>query len=149
MLGFDGGIKGVALASVIANWIGFAFVILMIRRSFASYLDRITSYRKALSLSGWSAYGALSRDIIIRTILLYFVELTLLYAGGREGDIPLASLQIIIVLFGLISYSLDGFAHAGEALVGAAIGGKKPSDLRLIIIRSTCLAGAFSLFVSA
>ena len=148
VLGFDGGIKGVALASVLANWIGFLFVLIMIRRQFSPLLSAITNIRTALVKTGWDAYFALSRDIIIRTILLYLVQVSLLYAGGREGDIPLAALQLIVVIFGLVAYSLDGFAHAGEALVGAAIGAKNKGHLRLIIWRSVCLAGLFSILMS-
>ena len=148
VLGFDGGIKGVALASVVANWVGFLFVLIMIRHQFASYLVAITSVRSALKLTGWSAYGALSRDIIIRTVLLYLVQVSLLYAGGREGDIPLAALQLIIVIFGLLSYSLDGFAHAGEALIGAAIGSQNKAKIRQIIWRSVILAGGCSMMMS-
>ena len=148
VIGFDGGISGVALASVIANWIGFFFMIFMIRQQFVSYLKGILSLRAALSGQGWSAYGALSRDIIIRTILLYFVEVTLLYAAGLQGDIPLAAIQLVVVIFGLIAYSLDGFAHASEALVGSAIGANEPQSLRQIIWRATCLAGLFSLMLS-
>ena len=148
VLGFDGGIKGVALASVIANWIGFLFVCAMIHRRFAFYISGILKLRYALSRTGWSAYGALSRDIMIRTILLYLVQVSLLYAGGREGDIPLAALQLIIVIFGLVAYSLDGFAHASEALVGAAIGAKQKSSLRTIIWRSTTLAALASFVMS-
>ena len=148
VLGFDGGIKGVALASVVANWVGFLFVLAMIRRRFAPYLIAITTLKSALSKAGWSAYGALSRDIIIRTILLYLVQISLLYAGGRAGDIPLAALQIIVVIFGLIAYSLDGFAHAAEALVGAAIGSQNKAGLKLIIWRSCLLAGIASITMS-
>ena len=148
VLGFDAGIKGVALASVIANWVGFIFVVAMIHRQFASYLSGIFGIANALAKTGWSAYGALSRDIMIRTILLYLVQVSLLYAGGREGDIPLAALQLIIVIFGLVAYSLDGFAHAGEALVGAAIGAKQKSSLRIIIWRSTALAALASFLMS-
>ena len=148
VLGFDGGIKGVALASVLANWVGFLFVLVMIRRQFAPLLRAITHLKTAFDNTGWEAYFALSRDIMIRTILLYLVQVSLLYAGGREGDIPLAALQLIIVIFGLVAYSLDGFAHAGEALVGAAIGAQNKSQLRMIIWRSVCLAGLFSLMMS-
>ena len=148
VIGFDGGIGGVALASVIANWVGFFFVLFMIRQQFLSYLKGIFSLRAALSTEGWSAYGALSRDIIIRTILLYFVEITLLYAAGLQGDVPLAAIQLIVVIFGLIAYSLDGFAHASEALVGSAIGANEPQTLRQIMWRATCLAGLFSLMLS-
>ena len=148
VLGFDGGIKGVALASVIANWIGFLFVAIMLSRQFRHYLSGFVSISHALTSEGWSAYGNLSRDIIIRTLLLYFVELTLLYAASEQGDVPLASIQIIVVIFGIISYSLDGFAHASEALVGEAIGAERQDALKQIIWRSTALAGLASLFMS-
>ena len=163
VLGFGAGIEGVALASVIANWVGFLFVVFMLRHQFADQLARFAPWRSALLGGGWSAYGALSRDIIIRTVLLYLVELALLYEGGKQGDIELAALQIILVIFGLIAYSLDGFAHASEALIGNAIGKshqRNPADpqdnradshhseLRIIIWRSTIMAGLFSACLS-
>ena len=37
-------------------------------------------------------------------------------------DATLAASQLCFVLFALIAYGLDGFAHAAESLVGAAIG---------------------------
>ena len=159
VLGFGAGIEGVALASVIANWVGFFFVVVMLRHHFAARIARFASWPSALLGGGWSAYGALSRDIIIRTLLLYLVELALLYQAGKQGDIPLAALQIILVIFGLIAYSLDGFAHASEALIGNAIGKSHqaknkahhidyPSLLRLIIWRSTMMAGLFSVSLS-
>lgn len=140
VLGFDGGIKGVALASVIANWSGFFFVMFIMSRQFRTELRGFFGLKVALFSSGWSAYFSLSRDILIRTLLLYLVEAILLSTAGKQGDLELAALQLIIVIFGLIAYSLDGFAHASEALVGAAIGAKQKEKLRQIIWRATSLA---------
>ena len=148
VLGFDGGIKGVALASVIANWSGLLFVVFIMHRQFKDELRGFFSFKDAILSSGWSAYFSLSRDILIRTLLLYLVEAILLSIGGKQGDLELAALQIIIVIFGLIAYSLDGFAHASEALVGAAIGAKQKDKLRQIIWRATTLAGMVSLIIS-
>lgn len=144
VLGFDGGIKGVALASVIANWSGFLFVLVIIARQFKAELFGFFNLQQALFSTGWSAYFSLSRDILIRTLLLYLVEAILLSIGGKQGDLELAALQLIIVIFGLIAYSLDGFAHASEALVGAAIGAKQKEKLRQIIWRATSLAALVS-----
>ena len=148
VLGFDGGIKGVALASVIANWSGLIFVMVIMSRQFKDELRGFFSLKDALFSAGWSAYFSLSRDILIRTLLLYLVEAILLSIGGKQGDLELAALQLIIVIFGLIAYSLDGFAHASEALVGAAIGARQKDKLRQIIWRATTLAGFVSLLIS-
>ena len=148
VLGFDGGIKGVALASVVANWSGFLFVMVILSRQFKTELAGFFQLKTALFSSGWSAYFSLSRDILIRTLLLYLVEAILLSIGGKQGDLELAALQLIIVIFGLIAYSLDGFAHASEALVGAAIGAKAKDNLRQIIWRSTALAGLVSCLIA-
>ena len=148
VLGFDGGIKGVALASVVANWSGFIFVMVILSRQFKTELAGFFQLKTALFSSGWSAYFSLSRDILIRTLLLYFVEAILLSIGGKQGDLELAALQLIIVIFGLIAYSLDGFAHASEALVGAAIGAKAKDKLRQIIWRSTALAAFVSCLIA-
>lgn len=148
VMGFEWGITGVAMASVFANWLGFLFVILMIKRPFKAELRHILSLANAMRSEGWSHYISLSRDIMIRTILLYGVEANLLYVSGDKGDIPLASLQIILVIFGLIAFSLDGFAHASEALVGEAIGARQRSYLRVIIWRTTIMAGGMSVFIS-
>ena len=148
VLGFDGGIKGVALASVIANWSGFMFVVVVMSRQFKAELRGFFQLKSALISPGWSAYFSLSRDILIRTLLLYLVEAILLSIGGKQGDLELAALQLIIVIFGLIAYSLDGFAHASEALVGAAIGAKQKDQLRQIIWRATSLAGLVSLIIA-
>ena len=46
----------------------------------------------------------------------------LLDAAARLDDVALALVQIMLSLFGIIAFSIDGFAHAAEALVGEAIG---------------------------
>ena len=148
VLGFDGGIKGVALASVVANWLGFLFVVMMIKRQFSTRLAGFFALGSALRGSGWSAYFSLSRDIVIRTFLLYLVEATLLYFGGDKGDVQLASLQIILVIFHLVAFALDGFAHASEALVGGAIGSGSKDTLTQTIWRSTAMAGFVSVLIA-
>ena len=60
------------------------------------------------------------------------------------GDIELAAAQLVIVMFGIIAFGLDGYAHAAEALVGDAIGRKDPAMLNLVIKRTNALAFASS-----
>ena len=44
------------------------------------------------------------------------------YIGARQGDAILAANALLLNFQTFTSYGLDGFAHAAEALVGAAIG---------------------------
>ena len=76
----------------------------------------------------------------MRTGLLVLVEFLLISEAAKIDTLTLAAMQIIIVIFGLISYGLDGFAHAAEALVGEAIGKRKADHLMLVARRSTWLA---------
>lgn len=149
VLGFDAGIQGVALASVIANWVGLLCILPFVHRHFARYLAGLLRLKDALAQGGWQAYASLSRDILIRTLLLYLVEAILLSSGGKTGDVALASLQVTMVIFFMIAYALDGFAHASEALVGTAVGRDDKALLSQTIWRATSLAFLVSLIITA
>ena len=51
-------------------------------------------------------------------------------------------------LFGFIAFSLDGFAHATEALTGQMVGNRNPSGLRIMIRKSCILAGFTAVLIS-
>ena len=90
----------------------------------------------------------LGRDIFIRTILLLGCEALLLDAAARLDDVALALVQIMLSLFGIIAFSIDGFAHAAEALVGEAIGRHDPAMLNKVVARTNLLAGVMAVLLS-
>ena len=51
--------------------------------------------------------------------------------SGKLGDLSLAACQIMLSIFAVLAFAIDGFAHAAEALVGEAIGQKNKSMLTL------------------
>lgn len=51
-------------------------------------------------------------------------------AGAAQGEIVLAVNTLLMQLFTLFSYIMDGFAYAGEALTGRYIGAKNQTGLR-------------------
>jgi MATE family multidrug resistance protein len=69
--------------------------------------------------------------------------------AASSGDTSLAAIQIVLVIFGFIAFGLDGFAHATEALAGAAIGSGSRPKLQLIIKRTTLLAALAAAIMSA
>ena len=134
-------IDGVALASVVAQYLGlFVSTILVIRslgtlRTFPRY-----DLRAVFAITPLARYASLGVNLTIRTICIVMGEVLVLNAAGGMSDEALAASQLGFVIFGLMAYSLDGFAHAVEALVGEAIGKKDVLTLRRAIAESTILA---------
>ena len=55
-------------------------------------------------------------------------------AGAQQGNIILAVNTLLMQLFMLFSYFMDGFAFAGEAIAGKYIGASQPIELRKSIV---------------
>ena len=64
-----------------------------------------------------------SLPLFMRTLCMIIVHFIFVSAGSKQGSVTLAANTVIIQLFVVFSYFMDGFANAGEALVGRAIGG--------------------------
>lgn len=63
-----------------------------------------------------------NRDIFLRTCCLVAVMLSFTSIGARQGELILAANTLLMQLYLLYSYVMDGFAFAGEALAGKFIG---------------------------
>ena len=96
-------------------------------------------------LSALCQFFTLGRDIFIRTILLLSCEALFLNEAAKFCDLSLATCQIMLSIFGVVAFAIDGFAHAAEALVGEAIGKKDTSMLTIVIRRTNYLAGMVAL----
>ncbi|MEC7588338.1 MAG: MATE family efflux transporter, partial [Pseudomonadota bacterium] len=87
-------------------------------------------------------------DIMVRTLMILLSEAVLLNNAATIGDLSLATAQLVLVMFSLISFGLDGYAHAAEALVGEAIGRRNLPMLNLVVRRTNILAGISAVFIS-
>jgi MATE family multidrug resistance protein len=119
----DWKVEGVAAASVIAEYVGVAiglgFAWTELRRQGGHWIpSRLTS------LSEYKAFLAVNGNLFVRTIALMFTFAFITAQGARQGGLILAANAILINLQHLLSFALDGLAHAAEALVGKAIGAK-------------------------
>ena len=110
-------IEGVALGTVIAQYTGLFTGILLLWR----YYRRLWT-RRRLSLADRllpiTPFLRVNRDIFLRTIFLVAVNLYFTSAGARQGAVILAVNTLLMQLYLLYSYFMDGFAYAGEALGG-------------------------------
>ena len=149
VLGFGMAIEGVALASVVAQWVGLGLTLGLVgwfwRDVLAGARRRIFTRRPAwLDAAAFSRFFVIGGDITIRTVLILLSEAILLNHAAEFGDLSLAATQFILVIFALVSFGLDGFAHAAEALVGEAVGRRQPQMLDLVVRRTNILAGCMA-----
>ena len=143
----DLGIYGVALGSVLAQFTGLIlssliFLIYFKNSNFSNFklirLFDFNSFKKLFSIS---------KDLFLRTMLLVAVQAYLIKKAGLIGVDELATIEILLVIFGLSSYSLDAFAHTAEATVGVSIGSKNKSNIFKSIKTTTEFALLFSIII--
>ncbi|MBO7570507.1 MAG: MATE family efflux transporter [Bacteroidaceae bacterium] len=121
--GFGMKIEGVAMGTVLAQYIGLMVAVVLLFK----YYYRLRKYlcrQFILTKDALLKFFLLNKDIFFRTCCLILVHFFFIAAGAKQGDKELAVNTMLMQLFTLYSYIMDGFAFAGEAMVGKAIGGK-------------------------
>lgn len=135
------GIEGVASGTLIAQWTGFVAGCLMIRR----YRPRLGSSGGLFERDKLRRFFSVNTDIFLRTLCLVAVTVWFTRAGARQGDVILSVNALLMQLFILFSYMMDGFAFAGEALVGKLTGAGDVMQKRAMVRRLFVIGGAVSL----
>ncbi|WP_089340058.1 MATE family efflux transporter [Burkholderia singularis] len=120
---FDWGVAGIGAATATADIAGFALGALLLGRLSPPGLPRIER-AQLFDRAALMRLVALNRDIFIRTLCLLSAFGWFAHLGARQGDTTLAANALLLNLQTFMAYGLDGFAHAAEALVGAAAGAR-------------------------
>ncbi len=131
------GFRGIAVAVVIAQYSGLllAGVILAAKywkRTFALCRGR-ELLREAFRRSEIRRYFSLNADLFVRSLSFIGVYIGFTLIATSYGDLALAVASILMKILMLFSYFTDGFAFAGEALVGRFVGAKDSGGLRLTV----------------
>ena len=127
---FDMGIRGVALGTLTAQWGGFLLGLIIVKLKYSLASQPIS---EILNRNGLKRFFSINIDIFLRTLCLVAVTLWFTRAGAQQSNIILAVNTLLMQLFILFSYFMDGFAYAGEALVGKYIGAQQPQQLKACI----------------
>lgn len=130
VLSLKWGLFGIALGTVLAQWIGA--VALLVNAFLRFGKDYQVSFSRDLFV-GLSRYFHTNIPIFARTFLLISVSSFFTYAGTQMGALTLAVNVLLYQFFTFFSYFTDGFAYAGEAMVGYAYGQQNRRDLTLVI----------------
>lgn len=124
----DWGVAGIAIATALADVLGFAL------GAWLLWLAR-TPGLPPLRLAALVERSALWRllrlnlDIFLRTLFLQLAFAWFARVGARLGDTTLAANALLLNFQTFMAYGLDGFAHAAEALVGAYVGARQREAL--------------------
>lgn len=114
-------VEGVALGTVVAQYSGVMMALGLWYYNYKELRGRIT-FKGSFQLIAMRRFFAVNRDIFLRTLCLIGVTTFFTSTGARQGDVILAVNTLLMQLFTLFSYIMDGFAYAGEALAGRYVG---------------------------
>ena len=141
------GIFGVAVGSVLAQISGLFLSIIIFFNHFKTLNFISFELKKIINLNGFLNLFSISKNLFVRTMLLVSVQAYLIKKSGLIGVDQLATMEILIVIFGLSSYTLDAFAHAAESTVGVSIGSKNKKNIYKSIKNTTEFALSFSVLI--
>ena len=141
------GIFGVALGSVLAQISGLLLSVIIFLNHFKILNFSSFDLKKILNLNGFLNLFSISKNLFVRTMILVSVQAYLIKKSGLIGVDQLATMEILIVIFGLSSYTLDAFAHAAESTVGVSIGSKNKKNIYKSIKNTTEFALSFSILI--
>jgi len=126
------GVAGVAMGTLVAQYAG----LLMASLLWYGYYRRLwpkLNWKMLTDYEAMRSFFILNRDIFFRTLCLVAVTTYFTSRGAEQGDVILAVNTLLMQLFTLYSYIMDGFAYAGEALTGRYVGAHNRADLERMI----------------
>jgi putative MATE family efflux protein len=127
VFGLGMGIAGAAWATVAAEAVTVVLLGLRLKRTGLPLAGHGRPDRTQLA-----ALVVVSRDLFLRTggLLLGFLAVTA--AAARVGTVPAAAHQVLWQTFLLVSFLMDGFAIAAQAMVGTALGAGDEDEARAV-----------------
>ncbi len=126
---FNFTVDGIAWATVISQYVGLFFGLFLIRKYY-SHIFRRFEKQKILELEKIKKFFNVNFDLFIRTLFLIFTFSFFTAKSAEFGDSVLSANSILLQLWLILSYGVDGFAFAAESLVGKYLGG---GDKKLLI----------------
>lgn len=147
VLALGWGVQGVALASVISEFVALAFASWLVMRNF-NRLGGQWARSRIVDISKLKALLHVNINIFIRTLCLIFAFSYFIAIGTKMGEITLAANAVLLHLQHFLAYGLDGFAFAVESLAGSAYGARNRGAFRTAVrvttIWALIVAGLFT-----
>jgi len=123
---------GVALGTVISQYIGLFIAIYLMYKKFP-YLLKKLSLSTILHLPALKRFFTVNFDILVRTLLLIFAFAFFTAKSAEFGDDILAANTILMQFWNILAFGIDGFAFAAESIIGKYVGARDKSGLKKAI----------------
>lgn len=117
-------VDGVALGTLIARYVGIILAVVLLIYKYRGWLSSYL-HSRVLELDRVKEFFTVNRDIFIRTLCLIFTFSFFTAKSAEFGDVVLAANTILLQLWMMVSYGIDGFAFAAESLVGRYTGSRQ------------------------
>ncbi len=131
------GVVGVAWGTLIAQFTGLLLAILIVVFKYRIVHIGLREIIAAMRGPELKRMMALNGNLFIRSLCFMVVYVGFTSLAGTYGDTELAVSSVLMKLFMFFSFFVDGFAYAGEALVGKAFGksaiSHQPSDIKAVV----------------
>lgn len=137
----DMGIAGIAAGTLVAQWTGFGAGFLFLK----GYRMPRPKWADIFRWNELRRFFSVNVDVMLRTVCLIAVTLWFTRAGSVQGPLILAVNTLLMQLFLLFSYMMDGVAFAGEALVGRYVGARDLQHVHLCVKRLFVWGAAWTL----
>ena len=124
------GALGVAYGTLVAQFTGLLLALVICLFKYKTVVQDIVRQLcdKAIKLLGdkeMKRFMSLNANLFVRSLCFMVVYVGFTSLASQYGDVELAVSTIMMKLFMLFSYFVDGFAYAGEALVGKEWGASR------------------------
>ncbi len=147
VLWLDFGVRGVASATLIAEFSGLLLGLWLCRSAFLT--DGWRDRQRVFAAPELRRMAVVNFDILVRNFLVECAFVSFLFLAADFGDTTLAANQILIQFLHVTAYALDGFAFSAEALVGLSVGARTRGELRRSVVISSLWAGVAVMFLAA
>jgi len=125
-------VEGVALGSVIAQYFGLILAMILFLKKYG-YILKEFSFSDIIRRSALVEFLNVSGDIFVRTLCIILVFTFFTSKSAGDSNLILAANSALLQFLFLFSYFLDGFAFAGEAMVGKFTGGFHIQELKRVV----------------
>ena len=124
------GALGVAYGTLVAQFTGLLLALVICLFKYKTVVQEVIRLfgDKATKLLGgqeMKRFMSLNANLFVRSLCFMVVYVGFTSLASQYGDVELAVSTIMMKLFMLFSYFVDGFAYAGEALVGKEWGASR------------------------
>ena len=148
VVGLGWGVAGVAVATLVAELAAAALGVAVVVRSLARAGGRLPAGWHR-DLRGLERMMRANGDIFLRTLCLTATLFWFAAEGAALGELALAANAVLLHFFHVLSYGLDGFAFATEALAGRAWGARDRVTFRAVVVASTQMSLAVAAIAAA